>query len=175
MLSATARRRMGDADLACSERLRGAVDGRGIVRWLAIFAARSADSWLVLLVLVSLRWFAGAAIGRPALILAIAVVATAVFVRLLKRVIGRDRPEAEWGGSYRRADPHSFPSGHAARVGTIAAFAALVWPAPAALALVLWAAAVAAARVALGVHYVSDVVVGLALGTTIGIAIALLT
>jgi len=46
-------------------------------------------------------------------------------------------------------------------------------PAWFAIALVIWAPLVAIARVAMGVHYVSDVVAGLGVGMLMGIVIQL--
>src|SRR5689334_4152312 len=118
MLDPTARRKIGAADLAWSDALRARLDERGIVRHAAILAARSGDGWLVLPIVLAC-WALGA---RPALALAIGLVATGALVFVLKFSIRRSRPEGEWGGGYRRFDPHSFPSGHAARVGAIATF-----------------------------------------------------
>ena len=170
MLSPTARRRLGAADLAWSDALRARLDGAGIVRRAAILAARSGDGWLVLPIVLAC-WPLGA---RAVLSLAICIVATAVVVFALKFSIRRSRPEGEWGGGYRRFDPHSFPSGHAARVGAMATFVALVGPWPLAIAVAAWACAVAFSRVALGVHYVSDVVAGVALGIVMGAGTVLL-
>ena len=47
----------------------------------------------------------------------------AALVLVLKFLIRRRRPEGEWGGIYRQTDPHSFPSGHAARSVLIAVLA----------------------------------------------------
>ena len=55
-----------------------------------------------------------------ALILAGGILVTAVLVMAVKFTIRRQRPEGEWGGMYRRTDPHSFPSGHAARAVMLA-------------------------------------------------------
>ena len=48
----------------------------------------------------------------------------AVMVLLIKFRIRRQRPVGEWGRIYRNTDPHSFPSGHAARAFLIATIAA---------------------------------------------------
>jgi undecaprenyl-diphosphatase len=87
----------------------------------------------------------------------------------LKFVIRRRRPEGRWGSIYRNSDPHSFPSGHAARAFLIAVLAAGLGPAWAAIALWLWAPLVSIARVAMGVHYLSDVVAGLIVGILSGL------
>ena len=83
--------------------------------------------------------------------------------------IRRRRPEGEWGGIYRNTDPHSFPSGHAARAFLIAVMATGLGPAWAGVILWFWAPLVALARVAMGVHYASDIVAGMFVGILIGI------
>ena len=166
MIGGTARQRLSTIDHGWSETLRTALSDRHVTRRLAILAARSGDSWLVLPVLLVI----GLRVDRTALVLVAGVIATGILVHGIKLAVRRSRPEADWGASYRRVDPHSFPSGHAARVGAIGTFAALVWPPSVAITVAAWAMAVAASRVALGVHYVSDVLVGLALGTLAGLA-----
>jgi undecaprenyl-diphosphatase len=78
--------------------------------------------------------------------------------------VRRKRPEGEWGRIYRFTDPHSFPSGHAARAFLIATVATALGPAWLAIALWIWAPLVALARVAMGVHYLSDIVAGALFG-----------
>ena len=94
----------------------------------------------------------------------------AALVMALKFIIRRRRPEGEWGSIYRNTDPHSFPSGHAARAFLIAVLASGMGPIGLALALWAWAPLVALARVAMGVHYMSDVVAGFVVGILAGIA-----
>jgi undecaprenyl-diphosphatase len=91
----------------------------------------------------------------------------AVAVLLIKFRIKRKRPEGEWGSIYRSSDPHSFPSGHAARAFLIATIAAGLGPSWLALVLWIWAPLVALARVAMGVHYLSDIVAGAFFGIVI--------
>jgi membrane-associated phospholipid phosphatase len=57
---------------------------------------------------------------------AVGLVIMAAAVILLKFSIRRPRPEGEWGQIYRITDPHSFPSGHAARSATLAVMA-IAW------------------------------------------------
>lgn len=99
-----------------------------------------------------------------------AIVGAAVMtVALLKQLFGRVRPEAAW--SY--TSEYGFPSGHATLGAVVACFAVwfglpLVRRRGARVALlasaVLWALAMAASRVALTVHYLTDVIGGLGLG-----------
>jgi undecaprenyl-diphosphatase len=76
----------------------------------------------------------------------------------------------EWGRIYRSTDPHSFPSGHAARAFLIATIATGLGPAGLAPALWIWAPLVSLARVAMGVHYLSDILAG----ALVGILVALI-
>jgi membrane-associated phospholipid phosphatase len=66
-------------------------------------------------------------------------------------------------------DKFSFPSGHASRCSLLACLAfactrSLAAGDPLAAAVALWALCTAVSRVALGRHYVGDVVTGVALG-----------
>ena len=88
-------------------------------------------------------------------------------VLIIKFSIKRKRPEGEWGHVYRFADPHSFPSGHAARAFLIATIATGLGPSWLAMVLWVWAPLVALARVAMGVHYLSDIVAGALFGILI--------
>jgi undecaprenyl-diphosphatase len=92
----------------------------------------------------------------------------AVVVLTIKRVVRRQRPAGEWGAIYRATDPHSFPSGHAARMALLVVLAAALGPAWFAWLLLFWAPLVALARVAMGVHYLSDIIGGALLGLAAG-------
>lgn len=159
-------------DIELSLRVQHALADTGSTRRLAILAARSADSWVCVVICLILWWLGEPDLGRRAVLLLLGILATALVVGVLKFVIRRERPVSDWGGSYRRHDPHSFPSGHAARVGMIATYAAVAFPIVVTVPLAAWALAVATARVALGVHYLSDVVVGLGIGAAFGLLTA---
>jgi undecaprenyl-diphosphatase len=64
-------------------------------------------------------------------------------------------------------DPHSFPSGHTLNAVVLAMSLAFLMPLLAPL-VVLWILMMGLARVVLGLHYPSDVVAGILLGTLIG-------
>jgi membrane-associated phospholipid phosphatase len=81
----------------------------------------------------------------------------------IKRIFKRRRPG---GGRFlygRGADVHSFPSGHGSRSGAIWIWASILHPTWGRWAplLILW---IGWSRVATGVHYVGDVIVGFILG-----------
>jgi len=101
--------------------------------------------------------------------LVIAIVTTALVVKACKLLTRRARPESDWGGSYRRSDPHAFPSGHSARAFLLVVLGFAYGPVWLGPLLVVWAVLVALSRVALGVHYLFDVVAGAALGLGCGL------
>ena len=87
-------------------------------------------------------------------------------VQLLKRVVARPRPSDAFGRPLALVplpDAFSFPSGHAAAATAVAATAVMAhpWSAPVALPL---AAIVSYSRLALRVHYATDVLAGVVLG-----------
>ena len=140
----------------------------GNLRVLAIILAHSGNSWFWGLGLV-LIW----ALGPPdwkyrAVWMLVVILVTAVLVFVIKFSVRRGRPEGEWGGIYRRTDPHSFPSGHAARAAMLAVISALLGPPWLGWILAIWAPLVMLARVAMGVHYLTDVLAGALLGTAVG-------
>jgi len=120
--------------------------------------------------LIGVWFFSNTFWKQWAILMLAAISVLAALVMGLKFVIRRRRPEGEWGGIYRNTDPHSFPSGHAARGFLIAVLATGLGPAGLAVALWAWAPLVSLARVAMGVHYVSDVVAGLVIGILMGLA-----
>ncbi len=156
-----------DLDARLSARLRVA-ERPGWLRTLAGALAHSGDSWFWLLGLAGL-WASGQPFWRArAQVMAVGIVVTALLVLVLKFTIRRRRPEGEWGGIYRKSDPHSFPSGHAARSVMLAVLALGLGPTWFGLVLAIWAPLVAAARVSMGVHYLSDVLAGAAVGLLLG-------
>lgn len=154
-------------DAKISARLRVA-EKPGWLRRFAMFFAHSGDSWFWLLGLAIVGWL-GTPYWRWRMItLGIGVLVTAVLVMIVKFSVRRRRPEGDWGDIYRSTDPHSFPSGHATRAFLLATLAVAFGPPWFAVILVIWAPLVALARVAMGVHYFSDVFVGALFGIFVG-------
>ncbi len=170
-------RALADSLLAHDVRLSGRLQALGnrsaALRALAAPFARSADGWI---------WILGAALaalaGTPpvrqrAIGVLAAILVTALAVKIGKTATRRARPVGEWGVLYRRFDPHAFPSGHSARAMLLAVLAFALGPAWLGVLAATWAVLVAASRVTLGVHYLSDVVAGGALGLVLGAVAAL--
>jgi undecaprenyl-diphosphatase len=130
------------------------------------------SGWLLPVMLVPLAvrrlraWLAAIVVALTATLLVVATIVSAV-----KAIVGRIRPchAIAWAHTLPidvPTDP-SFPSGHAA--GSFAfAFFFLALHRPSGLVALLLAIPIAASRVALGVHYPTDVVVGATLGAACG-------
>jgi undecaprenyl-diphosphatase len=107
-----------------------------------------------------------------AVVCALGLVVVEVAVILLKMVFRRRRPPGELGRIYRRADPYSFPSGHAARAALLCILAWQLGPVVAIVAIAIWSPVMVLSRIAVGIHYAFDVVAGVILGC--GLTAALL-
>jgi undecaprenyl-diphosphatase len=146
----------------------------GFLRALAAILAHSADSWFWLVGLVLVWWLGTDYWKRRAAILMVDILILAAVVLVIKFSVRRSRPAGEWGKIYRRTDPHSFPSGHAARAVLLVVLTLGLGPAWLSLVLLLWAPFVILARVAMGVHYLSDVIAGALLGALGGAGLLLI-
>lgn len=158
-----------DSDLRWSGRLRRWTPPRWFRIWM-VAATRLGDGW-VWLALALLLTMGGGPEQRALAAGAVAAgFASTAFV-LLKRRIRRPRPCAlaphPLFGHIRPLDRFSFPSGHSMNAFAVNTVLALHYP-PLAPLLGLVAASIAASRVVLGLHYVSDVVAGSLLGAGIG-------
>jgi len=155
------------------DRLDGRVCSWVPPRWFRVWmrwATRLADGWLWLCLAAILL-----AAGGPRLQAlaegAIAAAGANVLLVFLKRRFRRPRPcEVRLHPLFadvKPPDPFSFPSGHSMNACSVCMVMALHFPILAPL-LALLAASIAASRVVLGMHYVSDVVAGSALGILVG-------
>ncbi|GEM_PF-36473 len=144
------------------------------IHWLALVGAHLGDSWLWALV-AGLLWRRASQLPAPAdqarKRLLLAWVGTLVggmgLALAIKQRLRRARPGTGallYGGG---PDVHSFPSGHGVRAGILKAWASALLPGagPWAWLLALW---IGWSRVALGIHYVGDVLVGFILGLGVG-------
>lgn len=140
-------------------------------RALATALAHSGDS-LVWLFLGAALWRFGTggwAKAGERIILITAL--TWVVSTVLKYFIQRPRPAGKQGLFYLKIDQHSFPSGHAVRIGGLWVALASSLPLWGMATLLLWGLCVGLSRVALGLHYASDVAVGWLIGAGVGLAL----
>lgn len=142
-----------------------------IRHWMVI-ASRGGDGWLWSAIGMILLLFGGSrrfdALGAGL----VSVCAGQLTFFVLKRIIGRERPCATTPHCWSillPPDRFSFPSGHTITAFAIALSLGLYYPALL-VGLVFCALSVAASRVILGLHYFSDVLVGILIGTAIGVA-----
>ena len=157
-----------ELDARLSDQLRVA-EKPGFLRNLAAVLAHSGDSWFWGAALLVAWFFSTIEWKRWEAMEFIAISVLAVIVLLIKFLVRRMRPEGEWGKIYRNTDPHSFPSGHAARSFLIAVIASGFAPPWLVMILWIWAPLVALARVSIGVHYLSDVVAGALIGVIVAL------
>ncbi len=146
----------------------------GWVRTLASVLAHSGDSWIWLIGLGAVFILADEIWRSWALIIIVSILGVGVIVGLIKFLVRRKRPDGAWGQIYRRTDPYSFPSGHAARATLLTVFTMAWGPLWLAALFALWTFAVSLARIAMALHYVSDVLMGVLIGGVSGVIIALL-
>jgi undecaprenyl-diphosphatase len=160
-------------DRVLSTRLAIPQGARGL-RLLALLVAHSGDSPLWLLFgLGALAWgllrdvAVWRALGGRVLIGCLVAGAATTGLKWLFR---RQRPPGKGVGFYSRFDRHAFPSGHAGRTACIAVllspFFAAGWPSG---GLAAWVCAVGLARVALQVHFLSDILAGWIVGLMVGL------
>jgi undecaprenyl-diphosphatase len=163
--------------MASDDRVSGRVVAWRPPRWVRLWmlwASKLGDGWLWLALALAL-----AASGERGLkVLAGAAVSLAVanvVLVLTKSRIHRPRPCERARPAHFEVDPltwfpadrFSFPSGHALNAFAMNSVIALAFPLLAAPALLV-ATSVAASRVVLGLHWLSDVLAGTLVGTLIG-------
>ena len=141
-------------------------------RWIRVWmlcATRGGDGWLWYAMALVILLLGGGqrfpAIGAAALAAAVGV---AVFLRL-KKATGRKRPcalEPHCWATLLPPDQFSFPSGHTITACAVAVSLSLFYP-ELAVGLLFCALSVAASRILLGMHFLSDVLAGAVIGTAL--------
>ena len=137
------------------------------IRWWMLLATRAGDGWLWYAMGLVILLFGGPqrfyAIGTAALAAGTGIL---MFLRI-KKTARRKRPceyEPHCWAKLLPPDQFSFPSGHTITAFSVAVTLSLYYP-DLAIGLIFCAASVAASRILLGMHFLSDVLAGAAIGT----------
>ena len=142
-------------------------------RWIRLWmvcATRGGDGWLWYVLGIAVLLFGGSGAFLP---VAASGLAAAVGIALfiwLKRKTHRRRPcaiEPHCWAKLLPPDHFSFPSGHSITAFAVTLPLGLFYPAMM-LVLMFCAVSVAVSRVILGLHFMSDVVAGSAIGSALG-------
>ena len=140
------------------------------VRLWMICATRGGDGWLWYAMVSAILLFGGPNRFIAASAAGIAAgVGIAVFL-VLKRCTGRKRPcalEPHCWADLLPPDQFSFPSGHSITAFAMAVLLGLFYP-PLMVGLLFCAFSIAVSRIILGMHFLSDVVVGSGIGAALG-------
>lgn len=147
-------------------------------RWrIAAFIAHVGDGEYVfggLFIVYLIAWWFGYRQVQLGVLAALFSLALSAFaVTSIKYTLRRPRPRDPTGFVSIKYDKYSFPSGHSARMSTLACSIILfnLWLGG---ILAILAILVALSRVIIAVHYVGDVTVGLLLGSAIGLTVGLI-
>ena len=140
------------------------------LQWWMIVSTRGGDGWLWAICGVAV--LASDDGSRYAALFAASLAITAGIVVFLcvKNVVGRARPhliEPHCWANLLPPDRFSFPSGHSITAFAAAVSLGLFYPAVLP-ALLFCASSVALSRIVLGLHFLSDVLVGSGLGAALG-------
>jgi membrane-associated phospholipid phosphatase len=147
-------------------------ESRRAARAIALVVAHTGDSpvWATLLVGA---WLIGGPPWRARVIVAvIGLLAAEIATVIIKVSVRRQRPPGTSGAIYRKTDPFSFPSGHAARAAMLSILSWVMVPGPLFFAILAWSPIMILSRVAIGIHYVLDIIAGILLG--MGLTFALI-
>lgn len=148
-------------------------------RWVRLWmigATRGGDGWLWYAMGFAVLIFGGEH-RTPALLAAALASGLGVLLFLrLKRAIGRKRPcalEPHCWATLLPPDQFSFPSGHSITAFAMATSISEFYPSLL-VGLLFCAVSVAVSRILLGMHFLSDVIVGSLMGVALGYGSALL-
>ncbi len=141
-------------------------------RWWMLLATRAGDGWLWGALGIALL-LSGDAQSARAVEAAVCAVSIGILIfHKIKRVVGRVRPrdiEPHCWACIVTRDRFSFPSGHSTTAFAVAVAVGSFYPEARPLLLVL-AANVAISRVVVGMHFLSDILVGSGMGALLGYA-----
>jgi undecaprenyl-diphosphatase len=142
----------------------------GWFRWWMLLATRAGDGWLWGLIGIAVLLSPDASRFRAIEAAACAVAAGIMLFHKVKRVVCRARPrdiEPHCWAHIVTRDKFSFPSGHSTTAFAVALSLGSFYPEIMPLLLIL-ASNVAISRVFVGMHFLSDVLVGSGMGAMLG-------
>ena len=147
------------------------------IRMWMICATRGGDGWLWYALALAVFLFGGGERFQALAAAGVSVGAGILLFLWLKRTTGRRRPchlEPHAWATLLPPDQFSFPSGHTITAFAVAVSVAHYYP-PLAMGLYFIAGSIALSRILLGMHFLSDVVVGGLIGSGLaylGVALA---
>ncbi|MBI4908222.1 MAG: phosphatase PAP2 family protein [Acidobacteria bacterium] len=139
-------------------------------RWIRLWmicATRGGDGWLWYPILIAMLLFGGEPKYRAVASAALSVALGIVLFLWMKQLTGRRRPchiEPHCWASLMPPDQFSFPSGHTITAFCMAVSLTQFYPGLA-VGLYFCAFSIAASRILLGMHFLSDVIAGAILGS----------
>jgi len=146
-------------------------------RWMRLWmiaATRGGDGWLWYAMGIVVALAGGPERFRADLATVLAVSTGIALFITLKRACNRKRPcalEPHCWATLLPPDQFSFPSGHTITAFSVAVSLGLFYPAML-IGLLFCALSVALSRILLGMHFLSDVLAGAAIGTLLGYSFA---
>jgi undecaprenyl-diphosphatase len=142
---------------------------------LILFITHTGDG-LFLFILGILLWLGGVMwwgsfwqlVGtRLVLVVIVAIAVSGV----LKQLVRRSRPPGKNLALYSGMDLYSFPSGHATRIGALLVVLGAIFPPWGTIGLLIWGSIICFTRIALGVHFPTDILGGLLCGAVAGVLV----
>jgi membrane-associated phospholipid phosphatase len=140
---------------------------RRVPRMAALLFAHTGDSPVLAVLLLGAWFLAGKQWRASVLLTVIGLLLAQIVTAGIKAAFKRSRPRGTEGKIYRRYDPYSFPSGHAARAAMVCILSVMFAPLPVLVAVLVWSPIMLLSRIAIGIHYVFDVVAGAVLGAAL--------
>ena len=143
-------------------------------RWVQLWmigSTRVGDGWLWYAMGLAILLFGGPERFAALCAAGLASLFSVLLFQRLKKLTGRKRPcqitPHRWATALLPPDQFSFPSGHTMTAFAVAAALSLFYPSLL-IGLLFCALSIATSRILLGMHFLSDVAAGAAIGAALG-------